>query len=255
MDSQCVRGGALQEKLEILLFSRLSYLQGALVIKNPSANAGDIKSQGSIRGSGRSRGGGHSNTLHYSCLENPTDRGACRAAVHGMSKSQTRLKLLSTHAHHCILILHYGVRESDRCWGLRGNQRKQSHWERQKSDKQTNQTIIRSGAMIRRNNILSAWEEHAEHIKVKRLPPRHASTYDPNHWRGWNLRVVPPRGVCAKVLRKRSMWWVWGSQRSGRSALSEEVGQERWGWTDLGIIELLRALWPLGGFRFHFKAI
>ena len=87
-----MRGGALQEKLEILLFNHLSYLQVALVIKNPSANAGDIKRQGSIHGSGRSRGGGHSNTPHYSYLENPTDRGACRAAVHGISKSQTRLK-------------------------------------------------------------------------------------------------------------------------------------------------------------------
>ena len=43
-------------------------------------------------GSGRSPGGGHSNTLLYSCLENPMDRGAWRATVHRVAKSQTRLK-------------------------------------------------------------------------------------------------------------------------------------------------------------------
>ena len=48
-----------------------------LVVKNLSANAGDIRDSGSsIPGSGRCPGGGHSNPLQYSCLENPMDRGA-----------------------------------------------------------------------------------------------------------------------------------------------------------------------------------
>ena len=47
-----------------------------LVVKNPPANAGDIRETGSISGSGRSPGGGHGNLLQYSCLENLTDRGA-----------------------------------------------------------------------------------------------------------------------------------------------------------------------------------
>ena len=42
-------------------------------------------------------GGGHEDALQYSCLENPTDRGAWWATVHGVAKSQTRLKQLSTH--------------------------------------------------------------------------------------------------------------------------------------------------------------
>ena len=50
--------------------------QVALVIKNPPANAGDVRDTGSILGSGRSPGGGHGNSLQYSCLENPMDRGA-----------------------------------------------------------------------------------------------------------------------------------------------------------------------------------
>ena len=60
--------------------------QVVLVVKNLPANAGDIRDMGLIAGSGRSPGGGHSNTLHYSCLENPTDRGAWWATVHGVSK-------------------------------------------------------------------------------------------------------------------------------------------------------------------------
>ena len=46
------------------------------MVKNPPANAGDIRDEGSIPGLGRSPGGGHGNPLQYSCLENPMDRGA-----------------------------------------------------------------------------------------------------------------------------------------------------------------------------------
>ena len=42
-----------------------------------------------IPGSGRSPGGGHGNPLQYSCLENPMNRGAWRATVHGVTQSQT----------------------------------------------------------------------------------------------------------------------------------------------------------------------
>ena len=63
--------------------------QVALVVKNPPANVGDVTDSGSIPGSGRSSGEGHGNTLQYSCLENPMDRGTWRTAVHRVSKSQT----------------------------------------------------------------------------------------------------------------------------------------------------------------------
>ena len=54
-------------------------------------NARDAGDADSIPGSGRSPGEGNGNPLEYSCLENPTDRGAWRVTVHGVSKSQTRL--------------------------------------------------------------------------------------------------------------------------------------------------------------------
>ena len=47
-----------------------------LVIKNPPANAGDIRDVGSIPGLGRSPGGGHGNPSQYSCLENPHGQGS-----------------------------------------------------------------------------------------------------------------------------------------------------------------------------------
>ena len=50
-------------------------LQVAIVVENPPANAGDVRDMGSTPGSGRSPGGGHGNSLQYSCLENPVDRG------------------------------------------------------------------------------------------------------------------------------------------------------------------------------------
>ena len=52
----------------------------------PSANTGDITDMGSIPGSERSPGGGPGNPLQCSCLENPMDRGAWQATVHGVTK-------------------------------------------------------------------------------------------------------------------------------------------------------------------------
>ena len=62
--------------------------------KESACSVGDI---GSIPGLGRSLGGGHGNPFQDSCLENPMDRGAWQATVHGVTKSQTRLKRLSMH--------------------------------------------------------------------------------------------------------------------------------------------------------------
>ena len=56
--------------------------------KEPACNAGDL---GLISGSGRSLGEGNGNPLQYSCLENPTDRGACWATVHRVTKSRHTL--------------------------------------------------------------------------------------------------------------------------------------------------------------------
>ena len=71
--------------------------QVALVVKNPTDNAGDIRDMGSTPGLGRSPGGGHGNPLQYSCLKNPMDRGAWQSTVHRVAKSRTGLKRLSAH--------------------------------------------------------------------------------------------------------------------------------------------------------------
>ena len=68
----------------VLFFHRYTHIDVfvwvVLVVKNPPANAGSIPE------SGRSSGGGHGNLLKYSCLENPTDRGACWATVQWVTK-------------------------------------------------------------------------------------------------------------------------------------------------------------------------
>ena len=60
-----------------------------LVVKNTPTNAEDVKDASSIPGLGRSPGGRHGNPLQYSSLENPTDREAIWATIHGVTKSQT----------------------------------------------------------------------------------------------------------------------------------------------------------------------
>ena len=68
--------------------------QVAPEVKNPLANAGDL---GLTPGLGSSPGEGHGNRVKYSCLENPADRGARWARVHGVAWSWTRLKQPSMH--------------------------------------------------------------------------------------------------------------------------------------------------------------
>ena len=69
---------------------------GGSVVKNPSANAGDVWDVGLMPGSGRSPREGNGNPLQYSLLENPMDRGAWQATVHGIAKGWT--EPLSTHS-------------------------------------------------------------------------------------------------------------------------------------------------------------
>ena len=77
-----------------ILFWILWASQVVLAVKNPPANAGDVRDVGLIPGLGRSPGGGHGNPLQYSCLENP-----CREEPGGPpsigSQSRTQLKQLS----------------------------------------------------------------------------------------------------------------------------------------------------------------
>ena len=63
-------------------------LSGGSVVKNPSANAGDV---GSIRKLGKSSGEENGNPLQYSCLENTMDRRIWWAIIHGMAESQIQL--------------------------------------------------------------------------------------------------------------------------------------------------------------------
>ena len=60
-----------------------------VVVKNPPANAGDTGDVGSIPSLRRSPGVGNGNPFQYSYLQNPVDRGAWQATVHGIAKSRT----------------------------------------------------------------------------------------------------------------------------------------------------------------------
>ena len=69
------------------------------MVKRLAYNAGDL---GSIPGSGRSSGEGNGNPLHYSCLENPVDRGAWWATVHGGHKESDKTERLNNNK--CLII-------------------------------------------------------------------------------------------------------------------------------------------------------
>ena len=76
-------------KKNYLLFILLWTSQVAKWVKNTFANAKDTGNLGLIPGLGRSPGGGNGNTLQYSFLKNPMDRGACQVSIYGVAKSWT----------------------------------------------------------------------------------------------------------------------------------------------------------------------
>ena len=85
-------------------WGRYHYFQAsqvAIVVKNLPANAGEIRDMVSICGLGRSSERGNGNPFQYSCPENPMDRGAWRAIIHGVTKSQKWLSA-TTQQHHCF---------------------------------------------------------------------------------------------------------------------------------------------------------
>ena len=88
------------------IYKHMGFPHGSVTKNPPAGAAGDT---GSIPRSERSPGGGHGNPLQYSCLENPMDRGAWGATVHRVSKNQTRLKWLITHAYVNIQLIHFAV--------------------------------------------------------------------------------------------------------------------------------------------------
>ena len=70
----------------------------ALVVKNPLANAGDIRDMGSNTESERSPGDGHGNPVQYSCLENSMNREVLWATIHRVAESNTTKATQHTHS-------------------------------------------------------------------------------------------------------------------------------------------------------------
>ena len=83
-------------------YTNTGFPGGASVKNNRCANAGDIRDTGSIPGLGRSPGGGHGNPLQY-CLENPMDRGAWWAIIHGFAELDTTKQITLS----LLLFVHY----------------------------------------------------------------------------------------------------------------------------------------------------
>ena len=84
-DQTCVSCTGRRKLVHIGWINNKVSFPGGSLVKNPPANAGDVSS---VLGSGRSPGEENGNSLQYSCLGNPIDRGVWWATVHGVGKSQ-----------------------------------------------------------------------------------------------------------------------------------------------------------------------
>ena len=85
--------------------------------KESACNVGDL---GSIPGSGRSPEEENDNPLQYSCLENPMDRGACSAAIHGVAESRTQLSDFTFTFHFHVLEKEMATHSSVLAWTIPG---------------------------------------------------------------------------------------------------------------------------------------
>ena len=105
-------GGAVQKDTQSRLASLEKLLEGGISL-------GDSEGWDTFKWQGRCllHGGGHGDPLQYSCLENPMDREAWRATVHGAAPNQTQLKWLSTHACRRRLLLLWTPQPQ--VWGCR----------------------------------------------------------------------------------------------------------------------------------------
>ena len=84
LETQCEDSNSNFKGIDVVWASQV-----VVVVKNPPANAGNIRDVGSVSRLGRSPGGRHGNPFQYSGLENPMDRGTRWATVHRVAKSQT----------------------------------------------------------------------------------------------------------------------------------------------------------------------
>ena len=90
------------------------------MVKNPPADAGDPGDPASIPGSGRSPGEGNGNPIQYFCLEDPMDREAWQAPVHGVLKSRTQLSDFTFTFHFHALEKEMATHSSVLAWRIPG---------------------------------------------------------------------------------------------------------------------------------------
>ena len=93
---------------------------GDSVVKNLPANAGDAGDIGLISRFRRSPGEGNGTPLQYSCLENPMDGGAWKAAVHGITEGRTRLSNFTFTFHFHTLEKEMATYSSVLAWRIPG---------------------------------------------------------------------------------------------------------------------------------------
>ena len=74
------------------------------MVKNLPANTGDARDRSLFPKSGRSPGDGNGNPVQYPCLENPMDRGAWWATVHGVTESDKAAKPILSHSNDLVSI-------------------------------------------------------------------------------------------------------------------------------------------------------
>ena len=158
-------------------------------------------------------GEGNGNPLQYSCLENPVDRGAWCAAVHGVTQSRRQLKWLSMHA--CIERngnpLKYSCLENPRDGGtwwaaICGVAQSQARLKRLSSSSSNNDTLASFVAQLVKS-LLAMWETWVWSLgwedPLEKGKAAHSSIL------AWGIRWICKESDTTKRLSLFQQWYLW----------------------------------------------
>ena len=144
-------------------------------------------------------GGMHGNSLQYSCLENPMDRGAWRAIVHRIPQSWTRLKQLRTNIPQKCLFHYRGLecksRKSRNTWSNRQIWPWSTEWSKAKAN-----TVLPREHTGHSKHPLPITQEKTLHMDISRWPTLKSD---------WLYSLQPKKGKIYTVSKNKTGSWLW----------------------------------------------
>ena len=189
--------------------------QFVLVVKNPLANAGNIRDTCLISGLRRSPGGGHGYTLQYTCLENPMGRGGWRATVHEVTKNWMQL---SNEHFDCLSLSHMWYPFPGR------KEKAQLFWSR--------------SSVLNRLNLKCSWSSECRDLEISGVYRFYkgwefgSNLYLNGYWKKRDRKGTVYRVERKKRTKERRTWSLCSGERREEESLSRRAENDDKKWDE-----------------------